>query len=161
MDLANPDKFLDIYMRCDLAECGWDLAQCRWWDLAVCKWDLAEWFERLTANAQVATVLWVRSQHSPSQWNQRGGRWSTVEWNIWKTKGRGGTSCRRRVNRCIVFQSKWRGCIWHLDEGWIDAFNAEVHGRIRRVESAVCRVGKGVHLALGWGMNGCFQMQRC
>jgi hypothetical protein len=34
--------------------------------------DLAEWFiERLTANAEVATVLF---QHPPTQWNLRGGR---------------------------------------------------------------------------------------
>ncbi len=37
----------------------------------ICGWDLAEWLERLTANAVVATVL-------GSQWNLRGGRLSSV-----------------------------------------------------------------------------------
>ncbi len=40
-------------------------------------WDLAEWLERLTVIANVATVL-VQFQHPPTQWNLRGGRWSRV-----------------------------------------------------------------------------------
>ncbi len=36
--------------------CGWYLAECGW-DLADSGWDLSEWLERLTANAEVATVL--------------------------------------------------------------------------------------------------------
>jgi hypothetical protein len=54
MFLANPDKFLNIYMRWDLGEYGWDLAECGW-DLAESRWDLAELFKRLTAN--IAIVL--------------------------------------------------------------------------------------------------------
>ncbi len=27
---------------------------------------------------------WDRSQHPPTQWNQRGGRWSNVEYSTWK-----------------------------------------------------------------------------
>jgi hypothetical protein len=32
---------------------------------------IAEWLERLTANAEDATVLLVRSQHPPTEWNLR------------------------------------------------------------------------------------------
>ncbi len=35
-------------------------------NMTVCGLDLAEWLERLTANAEGATVL-VRSQHPPTQ----------------------------------------------------------------------------------------------
>jgi hypothetical protein len=42
------------------------------------------WLERLTANAEVATVL-GSIQHPPTQWNLRGGRLSSVEYSIWKT----------------------------------------------------------------------------
>ncbi len=46
-------------------KCVWDLAECVDEDLAECVdenspscgWDLAEWLERLTANAEVSTVL--------------------------------------------------------------------------------------------------------
>jgi hypothetical protein len=37
-------------------------------------YDLAEGLERLTDNVKVATVLQVRSQRPPTQWNRRGGR---------------------------------------------------------------------------------------
>ncbi len=44
-----------MWMRYSRA-CGWDLSDCGW-DLAECGWNLAKWLERLTANAEVATVL--------------------------------------------------------------------------------------------------------
>ncbi len=40
--------------------------------------DLAECLERLTSNAKVAEVL-GSSRHPPTQWDPRGGRWSSVE----------------------------------------------------------------------------------
>jgi hypothetical protein len=40
--------------------------------------DLAEWLERMKANAVVATVP-VRSQHPSTQWNLKGRRWRSVE----------------------------------------------------------------------------------
>ncbi len=72
---------------------GWDVAEkpiVDEWDVADCEWYVAEswmrcsrlWMrcsrgarvEHLTANAEVATVLGVQSQHPPTQWNLRGGR---------------------------------------------------------------------------------------
>ncbi len=43
-------------------------------------WDLAEWFERLTANAVIATVLGSIPASSDTM-NLRGGRWSSVEYH--------------------------------------------------------------------------------
>ncbi len=39
---------------------------------------ITEWLERLTANAVV--LSWVQPQHTSTQWNLRGGRWSSVEY---------------------------------------------------------------------------------
>ncbi len=36
------------------------------------------WLERLTANATKSQQPWVQSQHPPTQWNLRVGRWSSV-----------------------------------------------------------------------------------
>jgi hypothetical protein len=33
-----------------------------------------------------AQQSWVRSQHPPTQWNLRGGRWSSVEYRMWKKR---------------------------------------------------------------------------
>ncbi len=58
-------------------DCEWHLA---------CGWDLAEWLERLTANAVSSQLSWVRSQLPPTQWNLRGGWWSSVEYRTQKRK---------------------------------------------------------------------------
>ncbi len=50
----NP-RLHGLLMRWNPAECGW-VAECGWY-LAECGWDLAEWFERLIASVEVATVL--------------------------------------------------------------------------------------------------------
>jgi hypothetical protein len=51
---------------------GWDLADCS-------GWDLAEWLERLTANAK-AQLSWVRSQHPPDTVeSERGGKWRNLK----------------------------------------------------------------------------------
>ncbi len=45
-----------------------------------CGCDLAQWLERLTRLPMPKSQQsWVRSQHPPTQWNLRGGRWSSVE----------------------------------------------------------------------------------
>ncbi len=54
-----------FYNRWDLVECGWD--------------DLAEWLERLTANAEVAIVLDSIPASSDTVESEGGGRWSSVE----------------------------------------------------------------------------------
>jgi hypothetical protein len=70
------------------------------WDLAECGWYLADLWMRFSrvwmrfcrvvraSDSQcpiVATVL-VRSQHPPTQWNLRGGRWNSVEYTTLKNQ---------------------------------------------------------------------------
>ncbi len=70
-----------------------------------CGWHLAEWLERLTANTGRHAQYWVQSQHPQTQWNLRGGKWSSVEYSTifvyictWQWgKGRG--SCLRNCRK--------------------------------------------------------------
>ncbi len=43
------------------------------------EWDLDDWLENLTGTATKTQQSCVQSQYPPTQWNQRDGRWSSVE----------------------------------------------------------------------------------
>jgi hypothetical protein len=85
--------------------CGWDLVE-------FCRWDLEEWWERLTANAEVPTALaWF--DHSIIR-NLRGGRWYIVQWSTLKTKkipllGIG-------ISECLGIADDWSLKWWALEE---------------------------------------------
>ncbi len=45
--------------------------------LIICGWDLAYWLESVWQPMPKSQLSWVRSQHPTTQWNLRGGRWSS------------------------------------------------------------------------------------
>ncbi len=70
--------------------------------LAYCGWDLVVRASDCQCRSRNSPGTWVRSQHPPTQWNLRGGRWSSVEYST-KRKIKKIPLFKKYIPLCVIF----------------------------------------------------------